>query len=62
VAIWETALVASVDAGADLGSKNSAWGGTPLAWAEHYLSEGQGDRGKQYSEIATYLRAHDGHR
>jgi hypothetical protein len=54
--------VASVDAGADLRSKNSAWGGTPLAWAEHYLSEGQGDRGKQYSEIATYLRAHDGHR
>jgi hypothetical protein len=52
---------ALVEAGAELGSKDSAWGGTPLGWAEHYLSERQGDRGKQYSEIATYLRAHDGH-
>jgi hypothetical protein len=47
-----------VEAGAELGTKDSAWGGTPLGWAEHYLSEGQGDRrGKQYSEIAAYLRA-----
>ena len=52
-----------VDAGAELDTKDTAWGGTPLAWAEHYLSEGQGGRrGKQYAEIATYLRAHDGDR
>jgi hypothetical protein len=56
------AVEALVEAGAELGSKDSAWGGTPLGWAEHYLSEGQGDRGKQYTEIAAYLRAHDGHR
>lgn len=51
-----------VEAGAELGSKDSAWGGTPLGWAEHYLSEGQGDRGKRYAEIATCLRDHDSHR
>jgi hypothetical protein len=45
-----------VEAGAELGTKDSAWGGTPLGWAEHYLSEGQGNRpGKQYAEIAAYL-------
>ncbi|HEY8853303.1 MAG TPA: ankyrin repeat domain-containing protein [Gemmatimonadaceae bacterium] len=52
-----------VEAGAELGTKDSAWGGTPLGWAEHYLSESQGDRrGKHYAEIAAYLRAHDGDR
>lgn len=49
-----------VDAGADLNVKDTAWGGTPLGWAQHYLSEGQGDHpGKLYAEIAAYLRAHD---
>ena len=48
-----------VEAGAEPGAKDSAWGGTPLGWAEHYLSEKPGDRhGKQYAEIAAYLRAH----
>ncbi|HMI43125.1 MAG TPA: ankyrin repeat domain-containing protein [Gemmatimonadaceae bacterium] len=48
-----------VEAGAEMGTKDSAWGGTPLGWAEHYLSEGERDRrGKQYAEIAAYLRAH----
>jgi len=48
-----------VEAGADSSTKDSAWGGTPLGWAEHYLSEGKGGRGdKQYAEIAAYLRAH----
>jgi peptide-methionine (S)-S-oxide reductase len=52
-----------VEAGAELGTKDSAWGGTPLGWAEHAMSEGQGGRGgKQYAEIAAYLRAHDGDR
>ena len=52
-----------VDAGAELTTKDSAWGGTPLGWAEHYLSEAQGDRrGKQDADIATYLRAQRGDR
>lgn len=49
-----------VEAGAKLTTKDTAWGGTPLGWAEHYLSEGGGDRpGKQYAEIAAYLRARE---
>ncbi len=47
-----------VEAGADLSTTDSAWGATPLGWAEHSLSEGKEDGpGKQYGEIATYLRA-----
>lgn len=47
-----------VDAGAELGTRDNAWDGTPLGWAEHYMSEASGDStGKQYAEIATYLRA-----
>jgi hypothetical protein len=49
-----------VEAGATRTAKDSAWGGTPLGWAEHYLSEGPGDSAdKQYTEIAAYLRALD---
>ena len=55
------AVEALVQAGAALGARDSVWGGTPLGWAEHYLTEGQGERGKQYSDIAIYLRAHGGH-
>jgi ankyrin repeat protein len=52
-----------VEAGAETGTNDSAWGGTPLGWAQHYLSEGKGDRrGEQYAEIAAYLRTHDGDR
>jgi peptide-methionine (S)-S-oxide reductase len=52
-----------VEAGAELMTKDSAWGGTSLGWAEHYLSEAQGNRrGKQYAEIAAYLRIHHGDR
>lgn len=48
-----------VEGGADLNTKDSAWGGTPLGWAEHYMSETKGDStGKQYVEIAAYLRAY----
>jgi hypothetical protein len=54
------AVEALVEAGAGLATKDSVWDGTPLGWAEYYLSEGQGDHhGKQYAEIADYLRAHD---
>ena len=50
-----------VEAGAGLNSKDSAWGGTPLGWAEHYMGEPKGvDAGKQYAAIAAYLRARHG--
>ena len=46
-----------VEAGARLDTTDTAWGGTPLGWAEHYLGEGKGDaRGKEYADIAAYLR------
>jgi peptide-methionine (S)-S-oxide reductase len=52
-----------VEAGAELTTKDSAWGGTPLGWAEHYLTEAHENRdGKQYAEIAAYLRAQHGDR
>jgi hypothetical protein len=52
-----------VEAGAKTGAKDTAWAATPLDWAEHYLSEPQGNRrGKQYAEIAAYLGTHDGDR
>jgi peptide-methionine (S)-S-oxide reductase len=47
-----------VDAGAKLDTKDTAWGGTPLGWAEHYIGEMKGDdTRKQYPEIAAYLLA-----
>jgi len=50
-----------VEAGAGLNSKDSAWGGTPLGWAEHYVGQPKGvDADKQYAEIAAYLRARHG--
>jgi peptide-methionine (S)-S-oxide reductase len=48
-----------VEAGADVAAKDTAWGGTPLGWALHYLGEAQEHRpGNQYGEIAAYLRAY----
>jgi peptide-methionine (S)-S-oxide reductase len=53
---------ALVEAGADPGTRDTAWNGTPLGWAEHYLSEGKGaDSQERYGEIAGYLRAHRPH-
>ena len=50
-----------VDAGAELSTKDRAWNGTPLDWAEHYIREAKGDAdGKLYPEIAAYLRAKEG--
>jgi peptide-methionine (S)-S-oxide reductase len=47
-----------VEAGADVGAKDRAWNGTPLGWAEYYISEAKGDDArKQYPEIAAYLRS-----
>jgi len=46
-----------VEAGADLTARDSAWSGTPLGWAEYYLSKAApGSAGKQYPEIVAYLR------
>ena len=46
-----------VDAGANLNAVDTAWSGTPLGWAEHYVSIHKRDeRAKAYAEIAEYLR------
>lgn len=47
-----------VEAGASLTTADTAWRGTPLGWAEHYVADDQGTgSGKQYREIVEYLRA-----
>ncbi len=47
-----------VEAGAGLATRDSAWKGTPLGWAEHYIEEhARDERGACYAEIAGYLRA-----
>jgi peptide-methionine (S)-S-oxide reductase len=51
-----------VEAGARPAARDSAWQGTPLGWAEHYLQEGSGSRrDKQFTEIAAYLRVQGDH-
>jgi peptide-methionine (S)-S-oxide reductase len=48
---------ALVDAGADPGARDAAWSGTPLGWAEYYLSERKdADSQTRYGQIADYLR------
>ena len=52
------AVTVLVDAGATLSTRDTAWNGTPLGWAEYYHAQHErGERGKRYAEIATYLRA-----
>lgn len=47
-----------VKSGADLNAPDTAWKGTPLGWAEHYVEESKTDvKRKQYGEVAEYLRA-----
>ena len=49
---------ALLEAGADPGKPDTAWNGTPLGWAKHYLAERKdADSQRRYSEIADYLRA-----
>jgi peptide-methionine (S)-S-oxide reductase len=49
---------ALLEAGADPGKPDTAWNGTPLGWAKHYLAERKdADSQKRYGEIADYLRA-----
>ena len=46
-----------VEAGASLGTRDTAWDGTALGWAEYYQGENQGNaREARYAEIAAYLR------
>jgi peptide-methionine (S)-S-oxide reductase len=48
---------AIVEAGAKLDTCDTAWNGTPLGWAEYYLSERKDDASqRRYGEIAGYLR------
>ena len=49
-----------VEAGVELDTKDSAWGGTALGWAEHYIGETKADDAeKQYDQIAAYLRSRE---
>jgi peptide-methionine (S)-S-oxide reductase len=51
------AVQALVEAGADPNKPDTAWNGTPLGWAEHYLSERKdADSQNRYGAIAEYLR------
>jgi hypothetical protein len=47
-----------IAAGADPNKEDSAWNGTPLGWAEHYLGERKdADSQSRYGAIADFLRA-----
>lgn len=48
-----------VEAGAGLRARDKAEKATPLGWAEYHLTSVRGDRGKQFAEIANYLRDKD---
>jgi peptide-methionine (S)-S-oxide reductase len=49
---------ALVEAGADPGTRDAVWNGTPLGWAKHYLSERKdADSQERYGAIADYLGA-----
>jgi hypothetical protein len=48
------AVKAMVEGGADTTIKDTAWAGTPLGWAEHYIHETE-NKG-EYKEIAEYLK------
>jgi hypothetical protein len=45
-----------VERGADRNARDSAFGGTPLGWAEHYIEEKAGADAEPYRVIAAYLR------
>jgi hypothetical protein len=59
-AVWSGSLEAVkvlVEAGAHLSTKDKAFDATPLGWAEHAQTLPRAaDPGKQYIEIAAYLR------
>lgn len=46
-----------VEAGADLTRRDTAWGGTPLGWAEYYREQHRGGpKESAYVAIASYLQ------
>jgi peptide-methionine (S)-S-oxide reductase len=45
-----------VTAGADVDQQDSAWNGTPLGWAEHYVENAPPERVAAYRAIGDYLR------
>jgi hypothetical protein len=56
-AVWSGCLDAVkvlVEAGAELGTRDTAYQSTPLGWAEHG-AKGDPERAKRYAEIAAYL-------
>jgi peptide-methionine (S)-S-oxide reductase len=62
-AVWSGCLEAVnvlVEAGADLTRRDMIYDGTPLGWAIYAERENAKSRGKQYAEIAAYLREHGG--
>ena len=49
---------ALLEADADPCKPDTAWNGTPLGWAKHYLADRKdADSQRRYGEIADYLRA-----
>jgi peptide-methionine (S)-S-oxide reductase len=51
-----------VAAGANPSTRDTAWRGTPLGWAEHYLAERKDDDSqRRYGAIADYFREHHAH-
>jgi peptide-methionine (S)-S-oxide reductase len=44
------------EAGADLDRPDTAWNGTPLGWAAHYVEDGQPERRPDYLAIYRYLK------
>ncbi|HEY2432811.1 MAG TPA: ankyrin repeat domain-containing protein [Vicinamibacterales bacterium] len=46
---------AFVEGGADQTIADTAWNGTPLGWADHYVSSVEPERRSRYEEIARYL-------
>ena len=48
---------AMVEGGADIRIADTAWNGTPLGWAEHYVEEATPERRGRYAAIVEYLRA-----
>ena len=50
-----------IEAGADVNTRDTAWRGTPLGWAHHYVEESKDvDRRRRYDAIAEYLAARGG--
>jgi len=48
---------ALVEGGADKTIADTAWNGTPLGWAEHYVSSVEPERRGPYEAIARYLES-----